>query len=111
MIPGIQDPTVTELKDNVARLSRQNDELNKEVGRLRLLEEQHKGASTQLLAAVAEPPTPAKVSPAGQSPPSHPPPSAITVEASDTSLEIARRRTISASETTESAEMIGITTT
>jgi len=31
--------SVKELKDNMAKLSRQNDELSKEVGRLRLLEE------------------------------------------------------------------------
>jgi len=68
----VQDSTVRELKDNMARLSRQNDELSKEVGRLRLLEEQRKGANTQPPAVPIEAPTPPRASPAEQSPPSRP---------------------------------------
>ena len=40
------DTTVKELKEVVAQLTRRNDELSKEVGRIRLLEEQRKEAST-----------------------------------------------------------------
>jgi len=58
----------------MARLSRQNDELSKEIGCLRLLEEQHKGASTQPRAVPVETPAPPRASPAEQSPPSRPPP-------------------------------------
>ena len=52
----VQDSTVKELKDNMARLSCQNDELSKEVGRLRLQEEQRKGASAQPPAVPVETP-------------------------------------------------------
>jgi len=107
----VQDATVRELKDNVARLSRQNDELNKEVGRLHLLEEQCRGASTQPPAAVAQPPAPAKVSPAGQSPPSRPPPKCYYCGGIGHIVRNCEKK-ISTSETTESAEMtIGITMT
>jgi len=58
----------------MARLSRQNDELSKEVGRLQLLEEQRKGASAQPPAVSVEAPAPPRASPAEQSPPSRPPP-------------------------------------
>jgi len=71
---AVQDSTVKELTDNMARLSRQNDELNKEVGRLRLLEEQHKGASAQPPGVSVETSAPPRASPAEQSPPSRPPP-------------------------------------
>ena len=40
------DTTVKEFKEVVAQLTRRNDELSKEVGRIRLLEEQRKEAST-----------------------------------------------------------------
>jgi len=70
----VQDSTAKELKDNMARLSRQNDELSTEVGRFRLLEEQRKGASAQPLAVSAEAPAPPRASPAEQSPPSRQPP-------------------------------------
>jgi len=71
---AVQDPVVRELKDNMARLSHQNDELSKEVGRLRLLEEQRKGASTQLPAVPVEVPASVKALPSEQPPPSRPPP-------------------------------------
>ena len=70
----IRDSAVRELNDNMARLSRQNDELSKEVGRLRLLEEQRKGASAQPPAVSVEATAPRRASPAEQSPPSRPPP-------------------------------------
>ena len=70
----VQDSAVKELKDNMARLSRQNDELSEEVGRLRLLEEQRKGASAQPPAVSVEEPAPPRASPAEQSPPSRQPP-------------------------------------
>ena len=70
----VQDSTVKELKDNMTRLSRQNDELSKEVGRLRLLEEQRKGASAQPPAVSVEATAPLRASTAEQSPPSRPPP-------------------------------------
>ena len=56
----------------MARLSRRNDVLSKEVGRLRLLEEQRKGANTQPPAVSVEAPAPRRASPAKQSPPSRP---------------------------------------
>jgi len=58
----VQDSNVRDLKDNMARLPRQNDELSREVGRLRLLEEQRKGASPQPHAASVEAPAPPKAS-------------------------------------------------
>ena len=45
----VQDSAVSEVKDTMAKLSRQNDELSKKVKRLRVLEEQRNGASSQCL--------------------------------------------------------------
>jgi len=54
----VDDTTAKDLKDAMAKHSRQNDELSKEIGRIRLLEEQRKEAitlSTTVLAAVSLP--------------------------------------------------------
>ena len=77
----VQDSTVKELKDNMARLSCQNDELSKEVGRLRLQEEQRKGASAQLPAVPVETPASHRASPAGSRHQVAHRPCVITVEA------------------------------
>jgi len=62
------DTTVRELKDTMAKLSRQNDELSKEMGRLRLLEEQRKEASTQSTAVPVAVPARGNASPIEQPP-------------------------------------------
>jgi len=80
----VQDSTVKELKYNMARLSSKNDELSKEIGRLRLLEEQRKGASTQLPAVSVDTHAPPRVRLQSSRHPVLHRPSVITVEASDT---------------------------
>jgi len=68
------DTMVRELKDAMAKLSRQYDELRKEMGQLRLLEEQRKGANTQSTAVPVAVPAPGNAShieqpPTGRTPP------------------------------------------
>ena len=58
----------------MAKLSRQTDELSKEMGLLRLLEEQRKGASTQSTAVPVAVPAPGNASPIEQPPTGRPPP-------------------------------------
>ena len=67
----------------MARLSRQNDELSKEIGRLRLLEEQRKGANSQSSAVPVETSAERRLH-SSRHPVVHRP-SAIIVEAWDTS--------------------------
>jgi len=68
------DTTVRELKDAMAKLLSQNDELSKEMGRLRLLEEQRKEASTQSTAVAVAVSAPGNAPPMEQPPTSRPPP-------------------------------------
>jgi len=68
------DTTVRELKDTMAKLSRQNDELSKEMGQFRLSEEQCKEASTQSTAVPAAVPAPGNALPMEQPPTGPPPP-------------------------------------
>ena len=62
----VDDTIAKDLKDAMAKLSRQNDELSKEVGRLRLLEEQCKEASTLSTTVPAAVSLPVEVEPTVQ---------------------------------------------